>query len=81
MLAERVCSVREEEMLLRNVSLRGLKLSSTGAKHPKDAPGAPLLQTLKIRTDKAKIISPRAEEQKQEQGISSQVHEECSEES
>lgn len=64
-------------MLLRNVSLRGLKLSSTGAKYPKDAP---LLQTLKIRTDKAKIISPRAEEQKQEQGISSQVHEECSEE-
>lgn len=71
MLAGRVCSVREEEMLLRNVSLRGLRLSSTGAKYPKDTPGAPLLQTLKIRVDKAKILSPRAEEQKQEQGLSS----------
>lgn len=68
-------------MLLRNVSLRGLKLSSTGAKYPKDVPGAPLLQTLKIRIDKTKIISPRTEEQKREQGISSQEHEECSEES
>lgn len=79
MLAGRVCSVREEEMLLRNVSLRGLQLSSTGARYPKDAPGAPLLQILRI--DKAKILSLRAEGQKQEQGISSQVHEKCSEES
>lgn len=77
MLAERVYSVRDEEVLLRNVSLMGLKLSSTGTKQPKEELGVPLLQTLKIRIDKAKIISSRAEEQKQEQEFSTQVHEEC----
>lgn len=51
----------------------GLKRSSTGAKHPKEELGVSLLQTLKIRIDKAKMISTRAEEQKQEQDISAQV--------
>lgn len=53
MLAERVYSVRDKEMLLRNVSLMGLKWSSTEAKYPKGELGVPLWQILKIRIDEA----------------------------
>lgn len=46
---------------------------------PKE-PRVPLLQTLKTGIGKAKIVPPRAKEQKQEQDISSQLCEECYEE-
>lgn len=72
MLAERVCSVRDEEVLLRNVPLMGLELSSSEAKRSKEEQGVPLLQTLKIRIGKAKVFSAGAEEQEQEQDISTQ---------
>jgi len=52
-LAERVYSVRDEEVLLRNVSLMRLEWSSSEAKYPKGELGVPLWQTLKIKIDEA----------------------------
>lgn len=82
MLADHVISAGDEEVLLRSVSpWWGSKWAALKPNiHPNEDPGVLLLQSLKINKDKVKIPSLRNEKWKQEQNISTQVHEECYEE-